>query len=98
MIRRPPRSTLFPYTTLFRSTTRHRWYRKGSGVAGRHPGGHMRTPAREGRLAPGGSVGHTAGLPSPFKLVFPLLVLKIIMPSLTGQLLDTTSYLWLHSV
>src|ERR1017187_10668379 len=26
MIRRPPRSTLFPYTTLFRSdTTRHSW-------------------------------------------------------------------------
>src|SRR2546425_1731228 len=24
MIRRPPRSTLFPYTTLFRSPTRHR--------------------------------------------------------------------------
>src|SRR6266536_857965 len=24
MIRRPPRSTLFPYTTLFRSRTRHR--------------------------------------------------------------------------
>src|SRR5438034_5068675 len=24
MIRRPPRSTLFPYTTLFRSETRHR--------------------------------------------------------------------------
>src|SRR2546426_11375164 len=24
MIRRPPRSTLFPYTTLFRSTARHR--------------------------------------------------------------------------
>src|SRR2546430_8461315 len=24
MIRRPPRSTLFPYTTLFRSTERHR--------------------------------------------------------------------------
>src|SRR3712207_8429255 len=23
MIRRPPRSTLFPYTTLFRSTARH---------------------------------------------------------------------------
>src|SRR3712207_6963714 len=23
MIRRPPRSTLFPYTTLFRSATRH---------------------------------------------------------------------------
>src|SRR2546422_7093704 len=25
MIRRPPRSTLFPYTTLFRSQKRHRW-------------------------------------------------------------------------
>src|SRR2546430_8645724 len=29
MIRRPPRSTLFPYTTLFRSTKRH--------AAGRRP-------------------------------------------------------------
>src|SRR5438445_13068067 len=25
MIRRPPRSTLFPYTTLFRSICRRRW-------------------------------------------------------------------------
>src|SRR6266481_1135902 len=25
MIRRPPRSTLFPYTTLFRSNSRHGW-------------------------------------------------------------------------
>src|SRR5947199_7683097 len=25
MIRRPPRSTLFPYTTLFRSSRRTRW-------------------------------------------------------------------------
>src|SRR3712207_7341835 len=25
MIRRPPRSTLFPYTTLFRSPSRPRW-------------------------------------------------------------------------
>src|SRR2546422_3488210 len=28
MIRRPPRSTLFPYTTLFRSDQRHRGGRK----------------------------------------------------------------------
>src|SRR5256885_6704011 len=27
MIRRPPRSTLFPYTTLFRSSCGLRWYR-----------------------------------------------------------------------
>src|SRR3712207_8843615 len=40
MIRRPPRSTLFPYTTLFRSsmgdrqvTERERFYSEGSGAA-----------------------------------------------------------------
>src|SRR5260370_32032121 len=30
MIRRPPRSTLFPYTTLFRSTCREKGYRRQS--------------------------------------------------------------------
>src|SRR3712207_7305532 len=35
MIRRPPRSTLFPYTTLFRSRT------------GGPPGGHWRTMASD---------------------------------------------------
>src|SRR6266536_2218278 len=38
MIRRPPRSTLFPYTTLFRSPRRSRpgeQYREGSHQAGR---------------------------------------------------------------
>src|SRR2546422_7781393 len=35
MIRRPPRSTLFPYTTLFRSGRAHR--------RGRHPAG-LRSP------------------------------------------------------
>src|SRR2546429_5514156 len=29
MIRRPPRSTLFPYTTLFRSENRFRCHRRG---------------------------------------------------------------------
>src|SRR2546428_6984857 len=29
MIRRPPRSTLFPYTTLFRSLRAHRTYHRG---------------------------------------------------------------------
>src|SRR3712207_7319612 len=32
MIRRPPRSTLFPYTTLFRSTDRGHHYRPSSSV------------------------------------------------------------------
>src|SRR6266487_2598173 len=38
MIRRPPRSTLFPYTTLFRSTKGH------GGRALRHPEGLPRLP------------------------------------------------------
>src|SRR2546430_17159075 len=29
MIRRPPRSTLFPYTTLFRSVFRNGWFHTG---------------------------------------------------------------------
>src|SRR2546430_9137179 len=33
MIRRPPRSTLFPYTTLFRSASRHRLSRSDSSSA-----------------------------------------------------------------
>src|SRR5476649_3046717 len=35
MIRRPPRSTLFPYTTLFRSSRQHAWL----AVAARSRGG-----------------------------------------------------------
>src|SRR6266849_7349804 len=37
MIRRPPRSTLFPYTTLFRSRRVHGSSRES--LAGRRPGG-----------------------------------------------------------
>src|SRR5256885_8741473 len=54
MIRRPPRSTLFPYTTLFRS-------RRGAaqGAAGREVGG----PAAKYRRAPQGNLaGKWAGL------------------------------------
>src|SRR3989442_3446676 len=36
MIRRPPRSTLFPYTTLFRSFLLHPYAKKGAGVSSRH--------------------------------------------------------------
>src|SRR5947209_16396562 len=55
MIRRPPRSTLFPYTTLFRSRDRRRRRRRHGGALrparlGRQPaiheGGHCRDPAR----------------------------------------------------
>src|SRR2546427_5203267 len=41
MIRRPPRSTLFPYTTLFRSRGRRHQpgptAREGAAAGGRHP-------------------------------------------------------------
>src|SRR5690349_22178512 len=44
MIRRPPRSTLFPYTTLFRSRTKHGGHPSRSGTSAR--------TGRESRLAP----------------------------------------------
>src|SRR3989454_5997768 len=48
MIRRPPRSTLFPYTTLFRSHERNRVRSRGRGAGG--PGGER--AARRVRTAP----------------------------------------------
>src|SRR6201993_5415441 len=65
MIRRPPRSTLFPYTTLFRSR-RHR-PRPGGGGTGPHRRGHR----RQGR-----SEEHTSELQSPCNLVCRLLLEK----------------------
>src|SRR3712207_8674690 len=44
MIRRPPRSTLFPYTTLFRSAQRH---------APDHDGAHRARAGDRGRPLPG---------------------------------------------
>src|SRR5258708_40153986 len=64
MIRRPPRSTLFPYTTLFRS------------VAADHE--HRAAEAHERRLrhAAGRSEEHTSELQSPDHLVCRLLLEK----------------------
>src|SRR3712207_7996475 len=68
MIRRPPRSTLFPYTTLFRSKSRddiatdpHR------PTGGRAVAGHVAARGRKGRTpsradVPGGE-GSSAGEP-----------------------------------
>src|SRR5438093_3172367 len=65
MIRRPPRSTLFPYTTLFRSSgispsSRTSWWR--------HHGGRLRTSGR--------SEEHTSELQSLTNLVCRLLLEK----------------------
>src|SRR2546430_10913014 len=57
MIRRPPRSTLFPYTTLFRSVNssllfllqRTRWRERGD-LGGRPSSAHCRHSQKSGRI------------------------------------------------
>src|SRR5256885_12800888 len=73
MIRRPPRSTLFPYTTLFRS---HRGVIAADGMAAgigrnehRNRKGRLRSRARR-------SEEHTSELQSPCNLVCRLLLEK----------------------
>src|SRR5256885_12145863 len=82
MIRRPPRSTLFPYTTLFRSGRRARGRRVGAPRQGRSRGAPhgKRAPGvsvRRGRAARGArSEEHTSELQSPCNLVCRLLLEK----------------------
>src|SRR5256885_7190325 len=45
MIRRPPRSTLFPYTTLFRSLHKH--FKSGRCGSPQHPSETMHQPDRK---------------------------------------------------
>src|SRR3712207_8208561 len=63
MIRRPPRSTLFPYTTLFRSGPRRpsRQRRVGRRPARRVPAAGARRRGRGDRLAGGAAVVHGRG-------------------------------------
>src|SRR5438552_10562158 len=79
LIRPPPRSTLFPYTTLFRSrTARHRPaprpLRRAHRDARRVRRAHRIGPARPG--APSRSEEHTSELQSPDHLVCRLLLEK----------------------
>src|SRR3712207_7000405 len=89
MIRRPPRSTLFPYTTLFRSACRLRPFGRRSGrlasnretmQADREPPGARLAPvASHGGTAqsqPGRSEEHTSELQSRQYLVCRLLLEK----------------------
>src|SRR5437899_6720564 len=70
MIRRPPRSTLFPYTTLFRSF---------NGLKGGEPASH-RYPCRRRPVGPTGAIErseeHTSELQSLRHLVCRLLLEK----------------------
>src|SRR5256885_6480017 len=71
MIRRPPRSTLFPYTTLFRSEAERRRVAGGDQLPRRH---------QHAASAGGGLVArseeHTSELQSPCNLVCRLLLEK----------------------
>src|SRR5256885_2744148 len=74
MIRRPPRSTLFPYTTLFRSLS------GGTGCTHviekvAHPAEESAVPVRQGRKWDR-SEEHTSELQSPCNLVCRLLLEK----------------------
>src|SRR5437016_6548122 len=77
MIRRPPRSTLFPYTTLFRSRQEdvevpRSWSQTATNiVASKYFHGKMGTPDRESR-----SEEHTSELQSLTNLVCRLLLEK----------------------
>src|SRR2546430_10131194 len=82
MIRRPPRSTLFPYTTLFRSYRWHAGYTPVAGGGRLEPGGEGRV--RLGVEGPDGARGggyfrseeHTSELQSQSNLVCRLLLEK----------------------
>src|SRR5256885_4058857 len=77
MIRRPPRSTLFPYTTLFRSAVRHAHRRYFFDFRTRH-GGDRAGGARQGssKRKRTRSEEHTSELQSPCNLVCRLLLEK----------------------
>src|SRR5256885_7319273 len=83
MIRRPPRSTLFPYTTLFRSIQRGGDGGNGESAATPlrpRPAGHLRLrqPPAADRRRPDDlrSEEHTSELQSPCNLVCRLLLEK----------------------
>src|SRR5256885_10104440 len=74
MIRRPPRSTLFPYTTLFRSPHSRRGDGQLRGCRGAHEPGDL--PRHLLRARGGRSGEHTSELQSPCNLVCRLLLAK----------------------
>src|SRR5256885_6203402 len=87
MIRRPPRSTLFPYTTLFRSPGAGP---RRSGACWAPPPPAARRPAR--------SEEHTSELQSPCNLVCRLLLEKKKKSTLRAcEVSSTTTYESIHA-
>src|SRR2546427_2424071 len=71
MIRRPPRSTLFPYTTLFRSVCR-----RSTSACCRAPAARNGSPASSANPSQSRSEEHTSELQSQSNLVCRLLLEK----------------------
>src|SRR2546428_2198908 len=98
MIRRPPRSTLFPYTTLFRSLPVEKNYQKWTyknqtaGFIKRYKGLTFVTVKGAGHMAPGDkpeqvrSEEHTSELQSRSDLVCRLLLEKKNISAVKHQL------------
>src|SRR5260370_10984795 len=89
MIRRPPRSTLFPYTTLFRSRI-SRWPRSAPGPRSRDR--HRPSPFREIVR----SEEHTSELQSHLNLVCRLLLEKKKDNWITRVISDNKTYIRDH--
>src|SRR5437764_11580443 len=85
MIRRPPRSTLFPYTTLFRSRDHGLGKPSGAGVAVVEHHGRL-VLYFDNRHASTRSEEHTSELQSPMYLVCRLLLEKKKKTSLNATL------------
>src|SRR5258707_1825366 len=76
MIRRPPRSTLFPYTTLFRSPSREARRLRGAGAPKSRARVRRALPETSGPERSGRSEEHTSELQSRQYLVCRLLLEK----------------------
>src|SRR5437764_1730688 len=74
MIRRPPRSTLFPYTTLFRSS--EAFFPAAGETCGKRPARSKCSTAKTSPTPARRSEEHTSELQSPMYLVCRLLLEK----------------------
>src|SRR5256885_7203540 len=100
MIRRPPRSTLFPYTTLFRSVVRYHsrgcFHNYGAELRFASVNGVTRLEGRAGNRwgteAVVRSEEHTSELQSPCNLVCRLLLEKKKKRGLPSSLSDSLQY------